>query len=51
VLAQIDRALARIKDGTYGICVRCAEPIAPERLEAMPEADLCIACKEREESA
>ncbi len=51
VLAQIDRALARMEDGTYGICVRCGEPIAAARLEAMPEADLCIACKEREESA
>lgn len=49
-LAQIDRALARMEDGTYGVCVRCGEPIAAARLEAMPEADLCIACKEREES-
>jgi len=49
-LAQIDRALARIADGSYGVCVRCASPIAAERLEAMPEADLCLACKAREES-
>lgn len=50
-LAQIDRALARIAAGTYGVCVRCGEQIAAERLEAMPEAELCISCKEREESA
>ncbi len=50
-LAQIDRALARIEDGTYGICVRCGAAIPSARLHAMPEADLCLACKEREESA
>jgi len=50
LLAQIDRALARIADGTYGTCVRCGEAIAPERLEAMPETDLCVSCKAREET-
>lgn len=49
-LAQIDRALARIDAGTYGICARCAGSIPSERLEAMPEAELCLACKEREEN-
>lgn len=49
-LAQIDRALARMEAGTYGICARCGAPIPPERLEAMPEAELCVTCKEREES-
>jgi RNA polymerase-binding transcription factor DksA len=43
-IASVRRALARIKDGTYGICVRCNEQIAPARLEARPEAALCIAC-------
>jgi RNA polymerase-binding protein DksA len=41
-LAQIDRALAKIDDGTYGICERCAKPIAEERLRARPWATLCI---------
>jgi DnaK suppressor protein len=50
-LAQIDRALARIEGGTYGTCVRCGAQIAPARLQAMPQADLCITCKEREESS
>jgi DnaK suppressor protein len=42
--AAIDRALQRIKDGTYGICIRRGEPISKERLEARPAAELCIDC-------
>ena len=49
-LAQIERALARMEAGTYGTCARCAAAIPEGRLEAMPEADLCVGCKEREES-
>jgi DnaK suppressor protein len=41
-LAQIDRALARLDDGTYGICERCSKPIGKERLHARPWATLCI---------
>jgi len=43
-IASVKRALGRIKDGSYGTCVRCGEEIAPERLEARPEAALCIDC-------
>ena len=43
-IASVQRALGRIKDGTYGTCVRCGEEIAPARLEARPEAVLCIDC-------
>src|SRR5690606_1740911 len=43
-IASIRRALGRIEDGTYGECVKCGEPIAEGRLEARPEAALCIAC-------
>lgn len=43
-IASVKRALGRIKDGTYGTCVRCGEEIASERLEARPEAALCIDC-------
>jgi RNA polymerase-binding protein DksA len=50
-LAQVERALERMAEGTYGVCSRCGAPIAEARLEAMPAADLCISCKEREESA
>jgi RNA polymerase-binding protein DksA len=41
-LAQIERALAKIDDGTYGICERCGREIAEERLRARPWALLCI---------
>jgi DnaK suppressor protein len=41
-LAQIDRALARLNEGTYGICERCGKPIGEERLRARPWATLCI---------
>lgn len=50
VLAQIDRALVRIDNGTYGVCTRCSAAIPTARLEAMPEAELCLSCKEREEN-
>ena len=42
-------ALQRIEDGTFGICRTCGQPIAPERLEAMPWATQCIDCKRKEE--
>ena len=45
VLADIDAALKRIEEGTYGICTNCGAPIAVECLEALPWATLCIACK------
>jgi DnaK suppressor protein len=48
-LAKIDKALAKIQDGSFGICEDCAEPIHPKRLEARPETTLCIKCKEAEE--
>ena len=43
-IASVNRALSRIDDGTYGTCVRCGEAIAADRLEARPEAALCIGC-------
>jgi RNA polymerase-binding transcription factor len=49
LLAAIDAALARIDAGIYGVCVNCGAQIAPERLEAMPWATLCIDCKRKEE--
>jgi len=45
VLAEIDAALTRIDDGTYGICTNCGTSIPPERLEARAWATLCIGCK------
>ena len=43
-IASVKRALARLQDGTYGTCVRCGVEIDPARLEARPEAALCINC-------
>ncbi len=42
VLVEIEAALARIDDGTYGVCAACGGPIGEERLEAVPYATLCI---------
>lgn len=44
-LALVDEALARLDAGTYGRCVRCANPIAADRLEALPWAARCIDCQ------
>ena len=43
-IEQLRGALRRIDAGTYGTCVRCDGPIAPERLEAIPEITTCIDC-------
>ena len=45
-LYEIDQALKRIEDGTYGTCDRCGRPINPERLAAKPWATFCITCQE-----
>ena len=50
-VADIDQALLRIKEGTYGICARCGKPIDERRLEAMPTARYDAACKAAIESA
>ena len=44
-VAAIDAALGRVEAGTYGICESCHRPIPEARLEALPEATLCVACK------
>ena len=49
LLESIDAALARIESGTYGKCERCGQPIASDRLEALPWATKCIECKRLEE--
>jgi DnaK suppressor protein len=48
-LKKIDHALAKIDEGTFGICEECEEPISTKRLEARPETTLCIRCKEDQE--
>ena len=44
-LDAIEYALRQTQDGTYGICERCGKSIDPARLEAMPQATLCVQCK------
>lgn len=45
----IDSALSRIKNGRYGVCMRCGKKIKRERLEAIPYALMCIDCKNNDE--
>jgi RNA polymerase-binding transcription factor len=49
VLSQIDGALKRMDDGSYGTCASCGSEIPAERLEAYPWASLCIDCKRQAE--
>lgn len=49
LVAQNERAIARIDAGTYGVCESCHKPIGKERLQAFPRATLCVTCKTREE--
>lgn len=49
LLNDIDSALKKIEDGTYGQCEVCDSKISVQRLKAMPYARLCIKCKEEEE--
>jgi len=44
-LLEINRALAKCEAGTYGTCDACGKPIEPARLEALPQASLCLSCK------
>jgi DnaK suppressor protein len=53
LLAQVEAALERIDEGTFGTCQRCGQPIGTERLEAFPYVAYCINCQsilEREQS-
>ncbi len=49
LLSKIELALRKIDEGSYGVCEECEEPISTKRLEARPEAPLCIQCKEAQE--
>jgi DnaK suppressor protein len=46
-LSSLERALAHIDDPDFGLCCECEEPIAPARLMALPETELCIRCAEK----
>ena len=45
-LADVEHSLQKFQLGTYGHCDKCGQPIAPDRLEALPTASLCMKCKE-----
>ena len=49
ILEELDEALNRIEEGSYGDCILCGEKINPKRLEAIPYAKLCLDCKVNEE--
>lgn len=49
-LKKIEGALLRIKNGTFGECMECQEPIELKRLEARPTTTSCLACKEQAET-
>lgn len=48
-LAEIDAALRRLKDGTYGVCENCGQPIQIDRLRAVPWTRVCIVCSTKRE--
>ncbi len=49
LIGRIDKALAKMDDGTYGLCDRCGKPIEKLRLKALPYANLCLKDKQAEE--
>jgi RNA polymerase-binding protein DksA len=49
LLGEVESALRRMEDGSYGVCQRCGQPIDAARLRAMPTAALCITCQEYRE--
>lgn len=49
MLAQIELAIIRMDEGSFGICLECEEPIEARRLEARPVSEYCLSCKERQE--
>lgn len=47
-LAEVEHALKKYEAGTYGLCDMCGRPIEAARLEALPQANLCLECKARQ---
>lgn len=47
-LAEVERALHKFEEGTYGSCDICGQSIDPARLEALPQANLCMSCKAKQ---
>ncbi len=47
-LAELEHALRKFEEGSYGRCDNCGQPIDPARLEALPQANLCLSCKAKQ---
>ncbi len=47
-LGEVERAIQKYEAGTYGLCDSCGQPIEQARLEALPQANLCLSCKARQ---
>jgi DnaK suppressor protein len=50
LLREIEGALERLREGTYGTCLDCGMPVSRKRLEAIPWARYCVSCEERRQS-
>ena len=48
-LAGVEHTLHKFEENTYGLCDICGQPIDPARLEALPQANLCLSCKAKNE--
>ena len=48
ILSEVEHALQKLEQGTYGLCDACGQSIDMERLEIRPQANLCLACKTRQ---
>ena len=48
MLARTERALAKLNDGSYGVCDSCGDPLGPGRMRALPDGVLCLACASSE---
>jgi DnaK suppressor protein len=51
LLAEVDRALQKMDEGTYGTCDNCQQIIDPARMEALPQAILCLNCRQKAKNA
>jgi DnaK suppressor protein len=47
LLVEVDRALQKLDNGSYGVCEMCHLPIDPARMEALPQAILCMSCRQK----
>jgi DnaK suppressor protein len=51
LLAEVDRAIQKLDNGSYGVCEMCHLPIDPARMEALPQAILCMSCRQKMKNA